>query len=205
MIITSICTTCLLCLYQPFMHIWMKDQNLILSNTCVICFCIYFYEINMNNTINLYLNGNGLYWNLRYYYIIETLMNLLLNIILGKLLGIFGILVATIITLLLFNFIPRVVIVFKYYFNRSAKEYYFNNFKYFAFCILVSTLLLFIISFISINGIIVFLLKGFLVLMLSSIFYYIIYKNNSYFISIRNISKLFNRKKVRKDKNLLSL
>lgn len=190
MLLTSICTTCLFCLYQPFMQIWMKNNtDLILSNACVVLFCIYFYEINMNNTINLYLNGNGLYWNLRWWYIIESLVNLLLNILLGKTFGIFGVLLATVITIFLFNFIPRVTIVFKEYFKVSSKKYYINNIKYFAICTIISCFILKFCSFICIDGVVGFLIKGFISLGLSLLFYYFIYKNSRYYIGLNSLLK----------------
>ena len=187
MMLTSICTTCLICLYQPFMNIWMNNKDLILSYECVVCFCIYFYEINMNNTINLYLNGNGLYWNLRWWYVIESISNLLLNIILGKLLGIFGILIATIITILVFNFIPRVTIVFKEYFKINSSEYYFNNLKYFIICIIVSGISFGCCSIIQYGGYIELIIKGILTVSLSCILYFLIYKKNKNYIGVNNL------------------
>ena len=194
MILTSICTSCLFTLYQPFMNIWMNNSSLILSTECVICFCIYFYEINMNNTINLYLNGNGLYWNLRWWYVVESLLNLILNIILGKILGIFGVLLATIITILLFNFIPRVGIVFKEYFKINAKEYYCNNIEYFIICVFVSGISYFISNMICLDGIIGLILKGIITLVFSSLLYYIIYKKNKNYMGFFSIFKRISKR-----------
>lgn len=185
MVIISECTTCLLCLYQPFMHIWMNNKiNLILPFSCVIMFCIYFYEINICSTINLYLNANGLYWHLRYWYIIEALANLLLNIILGKIMGIFGILLATIITLFIFNFIPRIVIVFKNYFKINIKEYLFLNLIYFLICIWISTITYLCVNFISIDGLFGFIIKGFTTIIVSLLLYFLLYEydNNLNFL-----------------------
>ena len=197
MILTGICTTCLYCIYQPFMYVWMKNNsNLILSDICVALFSLYFYEINMNNTINVYLNGNGLYWNLRWWYIMEALGNLLLNIILGKIWGISGILFATVITIFLFNFIPRVRIVFKEYFKMSAKEYYFNNLKYFLICLMISGITAVICMSIHDNGYVGLLLKGSITVFISVISYYLIYKNNENYMNFWNMIK-----KQRKRKN----
>ncbi len=189
MILTSICTTCLVCLYQPFMNVWMNNKELILSHSCVICFCIYFYEINMNNTINLYLNGNGLYWNLRWWYVIESISNLLLNIILGKILGILGVLIATIITIFVFNFIPRVTIVFKKYFKSSSSDYYLSNLKYFIICVIISCILFSCCSIIQFTGFFGLVIKGIVTFSLSCILYFIIYKNNKHFIGISELLK----------------
>ena len=92
-------TVCLGCLYQPFMKMWAGD-NLLLSNCNMFLFCIYYYAINMNNIRNQYITGTGIWWHLKVSYLIEAIANLLLNIILGKLFGITGVLIATIITII---------------------------------------------------------------------------------------------------------
>ena len=79
----------------------------------MILFCVYFYAINMNNIRNQYISGTGVWWKLKESYLVEAIGNLLLNIILGKMMGITGILLATIITIVGFNFIWRTLILFK--------------------------------------------------------------------------------------------
>lgn len=157
---TGWCTVCLCCLYQPFMLIWMRgDMHLLLSNLDMILFCIYFYAITMNNIRNQYLNGAGLYWELRLWYILEAVGNIVLNYLLGKFFGITGILLATLITIVLFNFISRNHVLFQYYFKRSIKEFYFQHIFYIIITTIGCVLTYFICSFVSFNGIIGLLSK----------------------------------------------
>lgn len=124
MLIAGVCTTCLCTMYQPFMKLWMNnDETMILSGSCVILFGLYFYILSMDNSVNLYFHGNGYYHECRWWYVIEALSNLLLNLILCKFFGIVGILVATVTSLLLFNFLPRTYIVYKYYFKMKIVKF----------------------------------------------------------------------------------
>lgn len=107
---------CMACLYQPFMTLW-AGKELLLPTFSMFLFCIYFYIINLNNIRNQYVSGTGLWWKLRYTYIVEAIGNLGLNIVLGKLYGINGVLWATIITIFLFNYLWRTSILFKNYFK----------------------------------------------------------------------------------------
>ena len=127
--IITVFTACLYCLYQPFIKLWLGEEYL-LDEFAIILFCIYFYVLTSNNARNLYYSGNGLWWQGKAFFIMEALGNLLLNFLLGYFMGIHGILYATIITVVLFNYIGRSNILFKYYFDRSPKEFYLKQIIY---------------------------------------------------------------------------
>ena len=136
-VIMGICTALLATLYQPFMKLW-AGEKLLLPTSDMLLFCVYFYAINMNNIRNQYISGTGIWWKLKASYIVEAAANLLLNIVLGKCLGITGVLLATIITIFLFNYLQRNAILFKDYFKNSSymkyllEEFYFAIFAVFA-------------------------------------------------------------------------
>ena len=113
--------TCMYVLYQPFMIIWMNgNDSLLLCYGDMILFCVYFYVLSMSYTKNVYLEADGLFCESRLLYIGEAIGNLILNLVLGIFWGITGVLVATIITIIVFNFLGGTMILFKYYFRRSA-------------------------------------------------------------------------------------
>ena len=72
MLIAGWCTICLLCLYQPFMKIWMGEQNL-LDMFVVILLCLYFYLLKMGDIKSMYLDGAGLWHKIRVKAIFEAL------------------------------------------------------------------------------------------------------------------------------------
>ena len=123
-------TVALACFYQPFMRIWVGEE-LMLSNYDMLLFCIYFYVINMNNIRNQYISGTGMWWKLKGSYVVEALANLGLNLVLGKLFGIAGVIIATIVTIFLFNYLQRNTVLFNNYFRKERIwEYYRQQFYY---------------------------------------------------------------------------
>ncbi len=124
MILSGWCTACLLCLSQPFMRIWMGD-NMLFPISCVINMCIYFYALKLGDIRAIYYSATGLWWEMRYRSIFETVGNLVLNIVLGYLFGINGIIAATTISLLMLNFIWGTNIVFKNYFGKDKIMTYY--------------------------------------------------------------------------------
>ena len=171
--IICVSTTCLGCLFQPFMKLWAGD-NLLLSNYNMILFCVYFYLINMNNIRNLYISGTGLWWKIKKSYLMEAIANLVLNILLGILFGITGVLLATIITIFLFNYLQRNNILFKYYFkNEKIIQFYSEQLYY-----IILTTIVFIISYhccslIDGNVLFILLIKGFVSVVISLILLFI--------------------------------
>ena len=131
---------CMLCIYQPFMEIWM-GKELMLSDFNMMLFCIYFYAINMNNIRNQYIIGTGIWWKLKYSNIAEAFGNVILNLVLGKLFGITGIIVATIITIFVFNFLWRTVVLFKIYFSGMSMGEFLRNHFYWIICVAVSAVI----------------------------------------------------------------
>lgn len=152
--LTGWMSICMACLYQPFMKIWMRgNDDLLLSGGNMLLFCLYFYAINMNNMRNLYVNASGLYWELRLWYLLEAAGNLILNLSLGYLFGVSGILWATIITIFLCNFISRTNVLFRYYFKRSPKEIYKEHLTYFSVIVLIGSLNYLLCYIVPISGI----------------------------------------------------
>ncbi len=124
------CSICLICLYQPFMKIWVgaKYQFDFLT---VLLLCAYFYALEMGVIRGVYFNAAGLWWQNKHITICEVIANIVLNYVLGKYWGVHGIISATLITLFVINFLWGSNIVFKYYFkNGGVIKYYISHLKY---------------------------------------------------------------------------
>lgn len=135
--LTGWISICMLCLYQPFMELWM-GRELMLSDFNMLLFCVYFYAINMNNVRNQFVSGTGIWWKLKYSNIGEAVGNVALNIVLGKLFGITGIILATIITIVVFNFLWRTKILFNNYFSSMSLKEFLMNHGYWIVCISIA-------------------------------------------------------------------
>lgn len=68
--ISGICTVSLLCLYQPFMEIWL-GKSMMYPMHIVIALCMYFYAMTLGGIRSIYHDAAGLWWEARYRAIIE--------------------------------------------------------------------------------------------------------------------------------------
>lgn len=114
--ISGWCATCLFCLFQPFMRLWM-GEDLMFPISTVILICIYFVLLCLSDIIALYKDGAGLWWQGRYRVVIEAISNLILSFLFGWLWGVNGLLIAMIITLSILGHGYGGYIVFHYYFK----------------------------------------------------------------------------------------
>ena len=124
------CVAAMAGLFQPFMKLWVGEE-LMLSETNMMLFVIYFYFINMNQIRNLYIMGNAFWWKLKWAYLLEAIGNLILNIVLGRFWGVTGVLIATILTIFFCNYLMCNSVLFKSYFkNKSIIQFYRQQFYY---------------------------------------------------------------------------
>ncbi|MBR1614914.1 MAG: oligosaccharide flippase family protein [Treponema sp.] len=120
MVLAGWCTICLVCLYQPFMTLWLGKDFLLPMQT-VVLLSIYFYLLCMGDIRGIFSGAAGLWWEERYKSILESIANIILNYLLVQLFDIFGIILATVITILFINFGYGSSILFRYYFKNRKK------------------------------------------------------------------------------------
>lgn len=118
------CTCCLLCLYQPFTEI-VFGSDFLFPISIVILLCTYFYVLKMGDIRSVYSDANGLWWENRWRALSESIANLVLNFLLGKLFGIYGIILATLISLFIINFCWGSTILYKHYFTEERVTRYY--------------------------------------------------------------------------------
>lgn len=95
--ITGFCCTCFLCLYQPFITIWV-GKKLLLNFSIVICLVIYFFVYEMDRVLNVYKDAAGMWHEDRFRPLATALANLTLNLIMVQHMGLFGIVLSTVIS-----------------------------------------------------------------------------------------------------------
>lgn len=185
-LLASWCSVCLLCLYQPFMKLWVGSENMF-SFYVVILLCIYFFLQTMGDITNAYSGSVGLWWENRYRTILEAACNLILNICLGYYFGVFGIILATVITLFFFNFIWQTQILFKYYFkDYNLIQYISTYLKYLLVTVIVSVICVSICCLVHVNLAADLLIRAILCLLVPGILYFMTYRNNPLFIDAKN-------------------
>ena len=183
------CSTCLICLYQPFMRIWMGEQ-MMLPNVAVVLFVVYFYLLKLGDMRSMYADTSGLFWVSKWRALGESVCNFVLNYSLGKMCGIYGIITATIISLFFCNYIWSVQITFKHYFKRSAGEFYLYQLKYslvnLGICI-VTLLICKGVSFLFSGKVIVLCIRAVVCVVIPLLLYYTFYRKTDNYIYCKKL------------------
>lgn len=193
--ITGFCSICLLCLYQPFVEFCWGSEMLFPFHI-VLLFCIYFYSLRINDILGLYYEANGFWWKGKYIYIAETVFNILFNAFFGKIWGVSGIVVATVVSITVTTNIFLPFITFRNYFKHINISNYFKCQSFY----IISTFLVgcatyYICSLFSVTPIANILLRLLAVIIISNILYFIIYQRTKNYRSIKKwvLSKIRNK------------
>lgn len=124
----AFCSVCLLCLYQPFVKMWV-GMELMFSMRIVVLLVIYFFVYQIRRIVLTYKDAAGIWWEDRFRPYVVMAVNLVFNILLVQIIGIEGVIVSTVMSMLIS--IPwENFTIFKYIFHRSSKEYYVTYIQY---------------------------------------------------------------------------
>lgn len=134
--ITGFCTVCFLCLFQPFMEIWV-GKDLMLEFSVVICLCVYFGIHGINSLLNLYKDAAGMWHEDRFRPLVTAMTNLLLNLILVNYLGIYGIILSTILAMLIIGMPWLIHNLFTVIFSKEYLTGYLKKLLYYVVIVIV--------------------------------------------------------------------
>lgn len=127
--ISAFCSCCFATLYQPFMICWVGSENM-LSYSYVICFCIFFYVRQINTLLNTFKDAAGIWHRDRFRPLVTALSNLVLNLILVNYIGLYGVLLSTVVTTTLIGMPWLIGNLFTEIFHKSVKSFLIKAFEY---------------------------------------------------------------------------
>lgn len=104
---------CLICMYQTFEYVWGGPEN-ILPLEIVFLLTVCFYIGRLGALQEVYLEAAGIYWERRYIPLIAAVLNLSLNIFMAQKVGLYGVILSTVISYV-FILIPCNVYMLKKY------------------------------------------------------------------------------------------
>ena len=172
---------CLLSCYQPFMVLWVGEA-LTLPFGLAVLMAIYFYVRTMGDMRTVYVNATGVWWELRWRALAETIANVVLNIVLVQLMGLYGVVLATIISLFTINFVYGSHLVFKYYFGlEKARKYYQDHALYLGVAVAVCAVTCLVVGLIPDGGVVQLLLKAVVALLCSSALLLVVFARTARF------------------------
>lgn len=173
--IAGFCTTCLLCLYQPFMDIWV-GKNLELEFSAVICFCIYYFIYEINQLLNTYKDAAGIWHEDRFRPLVTALANLVMNLIMVQFWGIYGVILSTVLSTLLVGMPWLLHNLFTVLFSKDQLPLYLKKLSFYGVITLINCISTYMAcSFIQMNKLLTIVVRGIICCVLPNIIYFIVY------------------------------
>lgn len=179
-IIFGVCTIGLANLFDDFITLWIGKEY-ILDNLTMLSIVINFYIQGTLNPGLVFKDTTGLFKDTKWMSIILAVLNIVLSIVLGKIIGLAGILVATFISRLLTICWYQPYMLYKNIFHMSSKKYFLQQAKYVVTLLITYWISKLAVSFITEVSIVNFIVKGFLVLCIIMIFFYIAIRKDNEF------------------------
>ena len=93
--VLGVSSSMLLCMYQPFIRVWMGEDNM-LAVGLVFCFVVYYYSMGANKLINMFKDAAGIWRVDRWRPLTAALVNLGLNLATVRWLGLYGVLLSSV-------------------------------------------------------------------------------------------------------------
>ena len=200
--IVAWCTTCLLCLYQPFMRLWVGKENMF-GYGMVVLFALYFYIHKWCDMLYVYQEACGIWWETKFVPLFAAIVNLILNIILVKIIGLPGILISTIMAVLFIYDTGYAKVLFNTYFRKiqgGLKEYWARQIIYLLSALFASTVTVMICSFIEIQSLLLkLIINGVICMIIPNLIFTLIWRNLPEFDYIKVISIRILGKMVKND------
>jgi hypothetical protein len=180
-ILTAWFCICMASMYQPFMKIWVGD--FLFPYHTVLLFCIYCFCLQIRQTVVLFKNACGMWWEDRLKPYISMAVNLFLDIILVIICGVDGALLSTILCLSFIEIPWEANVIYKGYFKMKTTDYYRSVLSFFALTAIVSAIAIYLcdITFVHIN-ILNLLGRGVMCTILFGIVVLLLFHKNEYFI-----------------------
>lgn len=138
--LAGFCTCCFLCLYQPFMELWV-GKEMMLNFSAVICFCVYYFIYEINQLLNTYKDAAGIWHTDRFRPLVTALANLIMNLIMVQFWGIYGILLSTVLSTLLVGMPWLLHNLFTVLFDRSCLKPYLKELCRYTITVLTACIL----------------------------------------------------------------
>lgn len=185
------CVVCFLCLYQHAITVWVGADNK-LSFYEMVIFVVYFMVWKMNAIAALFKSAAGLWIQDKFRPYYSSIINLALNIILVKCIGVSGVLISTIVVFVFITIPIENHVTFKYYFKCSPSQYYRRLFFYILIISIAGFITYSVCSFLPVYGILWLVIKLIICCVVPNILFLGIYRYIPEFKYLKGIvSKVF--------------
>lgn len=186
------CSSCMLSLFQPFMKVWV-GEGVMFDMPLVVCLVIFFYTYKMSDICSIYRYATGMFEVWKLVPFIAGIFNLVLNLMLTHIIGLYGIVLSTVATMV-FVYLPFYCYpVIKNCFKSEKKFWIYikTQLLYFVCAVIISSVVYFMMDLLVTEGVLGLIIKIVMTTALTGILllamtFFSPYRSNS-FIMIRRI------------------
>lgn len=180
----------LITLLDPFIQIWV-GANFRLGLAVSFAMALNFFVAGYMNTLWTFRSTLGIFNAGKYRPLIVAGLNIVLSIIMGKIMGVFGILFATFLSRAAVNLWYDPIIIHKYGFNTTAKPFFWAYLKRIALMIVITLLMLGARHIIIADNtnIVRFTAMAVVVLIVPNFIFWMVYRKKEEYLYFQNILK----------------
>ena len=186
---------CLIVLLNPFITIWI-GKDYLLHISIVIVSVLYFLIDGLEFSTHTYIYTLGLFKQVRIGPFIAGVINIILSLLLGSKLGLFGIFLATSISKILTTTWLEPYVIYRYDFHKSP-IYYYKKYIIMLLCIISNLIITYwIVNCINVGGIIGFSIQAIIAFVLSNIIFLLcFFKTSEFQFVIEKVRKVICKQK----------
>lgn len=181
--ITSICfgifAIGIYVLANDFIVIWLGKEYL-LSSLFVLIISINLYVDGIRKFLSTYRSAYGLFRQAKFLPLFGAMLNIVISIVLVKKIGIFGVLLGTLISNLVTFMWFEPYLIYKKVFKKNVIKYYITNILYLVMLVILAVICDKICNLIIIEGILGFIIHGIICILLPTIAIGAIYYRTEY-------------------------
>ncbi len=133
--ISCVCTVCLYQLLNPFISLFWSDKY-VFSTFAVALMCMNFYMVSSLYTLFDFRQSMGLFKYCIYNQFFAAIINIVLDVVLGKMIGISGLFLATVIANFTVAVFPYAKNLYNVGFEQPCRNYIIKIFKGYVICLL---------------------------------------------------------------------
>lgn len=187
-------------LIDDFIVLWVGKEFL-LSASFVIIISINLYVEGLRKFLSTYRSSYGLFRQAKFIPIMGAISNIIISIILVQKIGIFGVLLGTLISNVISFMWYDPYLIYRHVFKKNVLSYYAKNILYLALFASLAFVCKMICGLIPLHGILGLFVHGIICLILPLIVIILIYYKSSYYEYMKDLTKRFlNRKKLQEVK-----
>lgn len=201
--VAGFCACCFLCLFQPFMEIWM-GKELMLSFSAVVCFAAYYVIFEINQLLNTYKDAAGIWHEDRFRPLITGIVNVGLNLIMVQYIGLYGIILSTVLSMLFVGMPWLLHNLFTVLFDKSQMKGYLKHLAFYVAVVVGScAVCVFVCSFVTFSPWVTLILRAMVCCVIPNVIYLVIYRKTPEFRQCLQLVDRMTRQKLKLEKRLL--